>query len=264
MKIPINLCLFTTTKGHWGIKTRYKETIEYLNAQIPIRQFANAIAHIKYADDNSEDEQAFIMKKDFENIGFKVIMTAGKWGHNSESHQIEYIKDIYKVFCDKRVQSVPYSLFLEDDMKIVVRQGELENYLFKATNILETDPDIVSVRIARGANEKERILRLREKHGIDSHVAPAPRGYESSYFLASDFSNNPHICRSRDIRNAMIMIQNIQGIPLHSEHGTAIGLKFFSLSKTPIAIFNPQNIVARHIGTPLGEEEPLDKDIELT
>lgn len=259
-KIPINICLFTSTQGHWGIKTRYLETIEHLNNQIPLKSFAGLFAHIKVSPE--EQDFASKMEADLKSFGFNVKKTIGQWSHG-QNHQEEYLKDITKLFSLSEVQQTKYSLFLEDDMKIVTWEGKLEDYLAIATNVLYNYPDVISVRIARASNEMQRISNLREKHGIDSKVSPAPRGHEFSYFLANDFSNNPHIVRSRDMRNAMLLINKIGGIPKHSEHGTAIALKLLSNSNIPIAVLNPEHIVARHIGTPVGQEEPLDQFLVL-
>lgn len=259
-KIPVNICLFSSTKGHWGVKTRYLQTINHLNNQLPLSSFNDLFAHIKVTP--GEEFFANKMQNNLEGFGFKVIKSLGDWSHGG-NHQEEYLKDITTVFLKPEVNRTQFSLFLEDDFALICRKGELVDYIGKATSILNNNPDVVSVRIARGANEKERILGLRVKHGIDSHVAPAPRGEECSYFLASDFSNNPHIIRTRDMRNAMILLQKANGFPKHSEHGTAAAIKLFSNSITPIAIFNPDNIVARHLGTKIGEEEPFDRDIIL-
>lgn len=259
MKIPINICLFTSTKGHFGITTRYLETIKHLNNQIPISHFAGAFAHIKVSP--GEEQIAEKMNEILESFGFNVFATLGTWQHGNQSHQEGYLSDIYNLFSRPEVQETQFSLFLEDDFLLVPRKENLSYYLAKATKLLQENPNIVSVRIPRCQNERQRIINLRAKHGIDSHVADAPDN--EPYFFGSDYGNNPHVCRTRDMRNAMLATQRIQGIPKHSEHGTAIGLKIFSTSNTPIGIFKSDEIVCRHIGCPDNQREPLDKDIVL-
>jgi len=256
MKIPVNICLFTSTKGHWGVRTRYLDTVNNLNNQIPLSSFAGLFAHIKVTP--GEEQIATDMQLNLEKFGFTVIKTLGDWAHG-KNHQEEYLKDITKVFLNPEVNKTEYSFFIEDDFDLVCRKNKLIDYIAKATSILNQNPDVISVRIARAANERARILALRSKHGINSYVSPDTDGY----FLATDFSNNPHLVRTRDMRNAMILLKKINGFPIHSEHGTAAALKVFSNSEMPIAIFCPEDVVCRHRGTPIGEEEPNDKDISL-
>jgi hypothetical protein len=256
MKIPVNICLFTSTKGHWNVRTRYFDTVNNLNNQIPLSSFVGLFAHIKVTP--GEEQIANDMQLNLEKFGFTVIKTIGDWAHG-KNHQEEYLKDITKIFFNPEVNKTEYSFFLEDDFDIVCRKDKFVDYIAKATLILNENPDIVSVRIARAANERERISGLWAKHGIQSFVSLDLNGY----FLATDFSNNPHFIRTRDMRNAMILLRKVNGFPIHSEHGTAAAIKVFNNSQMPIAIFCPEDIVCRHRGTPIGEEEPNDKDIFL-
>ena len=55
-KIPLNYIVFTSTKGHWGIKTRQLETYSHLNQQFPISNFAANYCNIAVSD--GEDDIA--------------------------------------------------------------------------------------------------------------------------------------------------------------------------------------------------------------
>lgn len=253
----IALCLFTSTKGHFDIKTRYSETIRGLDKNILLGDFGERIAHIKVSP--NEMNIFWQMKDELESFGFKVYETVADWKHGEVSHQAQYLADMLKLFMTKEVQSMQYALFFEDDMLIFPRERDLEYYLYKSQEILKSEQDIVSVRIPRAQNERERINKLTAKHGIPAFTADSRE--PDLWFKASDFSNNPHLCRSRDMRNALLlMAKNPNAFMVHSEMGLGPAIKYFSLSQTPIAVFNPEKIVARHIGTKPGEEEKADQN----
>ena len=257
MKNNIALCLFTSTKGHFDIKTRYRETVTSLSKQYGVSSFCNAIAHVKISPDELETFEK--MRVELENYGFNVISTGANWKHGDQSHQSEYLNDMRKVFNHPLISECPYALFMEDDMTIHPRTQDLPYYLYEATRILQSNPNTVSVRIARVANERERVAGLREKHGINSIVKDSNR--PDLYFYGNDFSNNPHVCRVRDMRNALLLMSKNPGAFMeHSEMGLGPALKYFSQEDESIAIFNPDRIVARHIGTELGQEELADKE----
>lgn len=257
MKNNIALCLFTSTKGHFDIKTRYQETVKSLNRQVPIEDFGFAIAHIKVSE--GEDEIGNEMQSFLESYGFTVIKTNAEWKHHNVSHQRQYLNDMFTVFSNPRVLECESALFLEDDMLLKPREYELSYYMYRAGAILKTQPDIISVRIPRFENEKYRIGHLREKHQINSCVIESE--FPDLYFYGNDFSNNPHFCRPRDIRNALILMnKNAGAFMIHSEMGLGPSLKYFSDPDKCIAVFNPSQIVSRHIGTIIGEEELIERD----
>jgi len=257
MKNNIALCFFTSTKGHYDIRSRFKETVVNINLQVPIRDFCCAVAHIKITP--GEQDIADDMQKTLESYGFQVEKTTADWRHADQSHQSEYLKDIKRIFNLKEVQACEYALFQEDDITIHPRKHDLRYYLYKSTSILKNNTDVISVRIPRASNERERINKLKQKHGIFSKTADSDE--KELYFFASDFSNNPHLIRPRDMRNALILMErHPQSFMQHSEMGLGPAIKYFSYSDMPIAIFNPDQIVGRHIGVIDEQREDPNKE----
>lgn len=253
MNNDLAICLFTSAKGHFGIKTRYLETIKSLRDDHNLDRYRR-FAHIKYSE--SDVDVLAEMENRLDEFGYEVDATQSAWKHGELSHQVEYLSDMFKIFNNPAVLKYKYALFMEDDMIIRSVHGFFSSYLSLATALLEKNPNIVSVRVARAHNERERIIGLKGRYGINSVVKDSE--LPNRFFYSNDFSNNPHICRTRDMRNAIIMMKkNPQAFMQHSEMGLGPALKYFSQEDESIAILNPDLIYARHIGTPAGEEENL-------
>ncbi len=251
--IPITICLFTSTQGHFGL-SRYLETLNHLAAQIPLSQFSSLVAHIKVSP--SQHEIRDTMRSELQSRGFTVMETEAAWSHG-QNHGVEYVKDLIKVYTDQVVAKTGYVLHLEDDFVLVPQRGELLEYLSKAIQLLDEQPYVHSVRFARWANECARINDLPRKHGLNAHCVPL----NDTFDLSSDFSLNPHITRVRSMYHACLLMS--RATP-HPEHSLSAALKFLNTSDAPFAHFNPELISARHIGTPPGQEDPLDKPIYAT
>lgn len=255
--LPLTLCLYTSTKGHYGVFNRYQQTVTDLFNQVPASTFSMPMVHIKVSETPKPGEPSF---KEMNQWLWerKVIPTAtfADWSHG-ESHQREYLKDMTKLTRD----AGEFVLHLEDDFLLRAHQNDLIHYLCRAIVIL-TDPDIVQVRIPRWANERERILGLRAKHGIDGRAVD---GKNPDHFLTNDWSNNVFVARARDMQTALLLIErNPQSFPQHAEHGLGAAMKYLSRSATPLAVFDPSHVSAYHIGTLPGEEDPLDKPLLAT
>lgn len=256
-KIPLTIALFTSTKGHFDVKSRYLETVKNLNEKIPLSQFENLIAHIKYSDEDSELEE---MSQNLEKFGFEVLYTPGQWSHkNDGSHQEEYLKDINTIFSYEKTLSSKYTLFLEDDWLFNPYEMDLLYWISEAMKILEENPECNQVRFPRFHNEFDRINKLKSKHGID---ATAIKGDEK-YFICNDFSLNPSIFRSRDIFSAInLVMKNPNVFPRHVEHGLGAAIKYlYDLFPLSFAVFEPSKIKVRHIGCPIGQED-TEKPLE--
>jgi len=255
MQIPITICLFTTTKGHWGTKDRYKETINWLDNKIPLRYFSGLVANIKVSPEDEGTPHHVEMLRFLTSKGFSIHQDIYSWAHGAESHQKGYINDMRKVYNNPKVLKTPYVLHLEDDWKINSLDGELIDWIRIALSVLDEDPEILQVRFARFSDEYDRILGLKAKHNIDGKV----KILTDNIFASNDLSLNPSIFRGRDLKNALILyLRNLPNLPLHVEMGFSIALKYFSESATPFAVLNPEKVKAAHIGSPLGgEDDPL-------
>lgn len=257
MKIPLAICLFTSTKGHWGVKDRYLQTIKHLNKQIPLKHFSKLVANVKYTD-ASDMDQSLEMAGNLEKLGFKTYARAGQWRHADQSHQNEYLNDLFHVYNLPEVLDNKYVLHLEDDWLIQSSNMDLEYYIYEAIKVLEENHDILQVRFPRFPNEFDRINGLKKKHGINARATHCG----DIYFQHNDFSLNPSIFRSRDLRAASILMKkNPNAFPAHVEHGFGAALKYFSNEYDCFAAFYPEFIRAYHIGSPVGEEDRLGETL---
>lgn len=246
-KNDITYCLFSSTKGHFGIRDRYKQTVENILSLLPSDVWDKLIAHIKISpgeEDIFHEIESYLLNK-----GFEVIGTVGTWQHSNSSHQVEYLKDMMRVV--GRINT-NYMFFAEDDFLIKVDDKEFPYWLNSAQKLLIENPDFLQVRIPRFGNEFERINLLKKKHNIDTKAF----WLNENYFQHSDFSNNPHLCRTRDFRAALTLISR-GAFEAHSEHGLGKALKLFGC-ELPLLCFNPAKIHCAHFGTKEGEEDDLN------
>ncbi len=233
--LPITLCLYTSTKGHFGRDT-YTETVTDFLRQVPAQYLDILIAHVKWEPGDEAKRDA--MREWLTTKGFVVFDTCQSWAHGHPSHNEGYCADIrkivYKVFS-------PYYLHLEDDW--LISSPSLADQLAHAITALSIRWDTLQVRFSRFANEYERVLGLRAKHGID---ARAERGILGGTYH-NDWSNHPYIARTRDI-NAAIRFVFATSLPKHSEHGLGVAMKLLSDSPTPFFTPDSDKIRVGHIG----------------
>lgn len=255
-KIPIAFCLFTTTQGHFKIKTRYLETLESFNRLLHLSNFAERIAHIKISP--GEEAIGEEMKKNLENRGFNVFSAVADWSHGTNTHQVEYISDMINVY-SSGIQS-PYVFQVEDDFLIDAPGGNFVSILSKAIELFENSPETMQIRIPRFENEFDRINRLKEKHNINGIA----KKHDKTFFYCNDYSMNPSMFRLRDIKLGLNLLHRTPQLPFHVEHGLGLIMKTCSLSTTPFAVFNPEVLQIAHIGTRLGDEDNFEKGIVAT
>lgn len=250
--IPITFCLMTTTKGHFGVKDRFEQTLRSFDAALPLAEYAARIAHIKVSPD--EDVRMESMTTEIKLHGFDVWRTRGTWSHGQDSHQLEYLKDTLKMVNEVKT---PYVLMVEDDWQVKTYQGNFIDYLKRGVEYLEQDPGLVQVRIPRWSNELDRINGLMTKHNLPRFARRA----DEYHFRNDDFSMHPSLYRTRDLRAALHFVAKTN-MPKHIEHGLGEALKIVSgYPAGHFACFNPDKIRIGHLGTLPGEEDPLDKPL---
>lgn len=254
IKIPLTVCLMTTTKGHFGIKTRYRQTLESFNSYVNFHEYEKCLANIKIS--NNEDAVFNDMKTDIQTFGFDVLSAHGEWSHNSESHHINYIYDCLRVLNSVKTE---YVFMLEDDWLLNVPNGDYLACIRDAISLLENNPHCMQIRLARYNNEYERILGLKKKHNLDKFA----KWMDKSYFMHNDFSMNPSFYRTRDLRAALVFTLNA-GVPKHIEHGVGLILGLLSQSAYPFACLNPENVNIGHTGTIAGQEDNISQPIIAT
>ena len=252
---PITYCLFTSNKGHFG-KSTFTESLDSFSRALPLSQYEARLAHIKVSDNGMDANE---MRRSLELCGFEVIMSYGNWSHADAigSHQTEYLKDMAVVYNSVKT---PYVLHAEDDFQVSCYRGELAEHLATAIRLLESDTDLLQVRICRFSNEIARIRGLMAKHGIDGRV----NEIDSSHFRHNDLSLHPSLFRARDLRAAVLTTIRTN-LPKHVEMGLSQALKLISLSDTPFACLNPDNIRVGHIGVQTdAERDDLTKPLIAT
>lgn len=245
-RLPLQLVMFATTKGHFGRTEIYKDTVNGLFSQISPTIFEEKIVHIKTCA--AEEATLNDMKQFFSGRGFEVIVSHGEWKHFTESHQKEYLKDIIKVFSTPKASRAKYTLWLEDDWLFNVKQQALYDWFILAMNILEANPEILTTRFCHHYNEFERINNLIHKHGIDAQAIKV----DDLFFLNNDlYSFNPHISRTRDLFITSLLAERHLAELTHSEMGFSQIIKQLSRKKYSLAAFNTDLIQVEHIGVEL-------------
>jgi hypothetical protein len=250
--LPLTLCLYTSTKGHFSRDT-YRETVTDFLRQVPASYLDMLLVHIK--SEPGHEGKLGEMGEWLKDHGFIVFDTCQTWKHDDPSHNHGYCMDIKKMA--SKIHS-PYYLGLEDDW--VMSSESVVNQLAEAIKKLETDPNLMQVRFPRFTNEYERIINLRSKHGIDSR---AEVGILGGVFH-NDWSNHPHVVRTRDI-NAAIRFVFATNLPKHSEHGLGVAMKMLSDSDKPFFTPDSNQIRVGHIGVPTNaERDDLTKPLIAT
>lgn len=245
----------TTTKGHFGIKTRYQETLASFSVALPLSNYAECLAHIKVSPD--EYDVCNEMTQNLKARGFKVLHTEGAWNHGTESHQVGYLYDLLKI---TSAVKTPYILVVEDDWTIKSCEGRFIDHIYQAILALENDPNCMQVRLPRYSNEPARIQNLMQKHGLNRWA----RKTDVGYYLTDDYSANPSFYRTRDLRAAVLMTLKTN-LPKHIEHGMAVALKLLSERlNEQLAFLDPEKVRIGHIGTRPGEEDDLNQPLIVT
>src|SRR3954470_5278945 len=106
--LPITLCLFTSTKGHFGHKDVYRATLTHLDRQLPISLFGQRVAHLKVTP--GDEAIAADMVADLTAHGFKVLTTVADWSRG-QSHQAAYMADVVKLSKEPSIYEQPYVLW---------------------------------------------------------------------------------------------------------------------------------------------------------
>lgn len=233
-KLPITLCLFTSTKGHFGHKDVYLTTLSHLARQIPLCDFAARVAHIKVSEGDSVlgDEMEYELKL----RGFTVVRTTKNWSRGME-HQNQYVADIITLSKVPQVYDAPFILWLEDDSVMQPNKMSLETTLARMTTQLEIDPDIVSWRFLRRCDwaTSQGIQEVRDQT-----------------FFSEHFNFQPLIMRARDFYLANKVIDDSAGgfAHLQIEMFWRMVLGTFSRAKHKHVVWLPDYAETVHLGTP--------------
>lgn len=232
-KLPIAVCLFTSTKGHFGAHTT-NDTLNHLNRQIPLSTFGALYAHVKVDPDKLAlgDEIVANLRA----RGFTVEQTIGSWSRGT-SHGQAYLGDMAKASQSPVVQSQPFMLLAEDDSTLNPNACDLLTLLSRMTNMLESNHDLVSTRLIRRTDWDGGVPIIRADKDI---------------WYSDNFDFQPAILRSRDylIANKVIQDNWAQLSHLQCELVMRIALDTLSRAKERHAVFLPDYAETYHLGTP--------------
>lgn len=255
--IPLNLCVFDSTKGHFGRNEIYQDTITNLGNQIPLGIFANRYVHIK-VDPNRPDEKERLASvvTFYESRGFLITVSYGSFKHFDVSHQKAYCLDLIKMYSSVIQQTVAYTLHLESDWLFHPRDKSLIDHLETGMRYLDANPTVLSLRVPRYENEVFRLQSVRAKHGLDVDVV-LDESFKPSFYRHNDnISLNPNMFRTRDLWAATRTLElNFDRFGFHAEMGFTHCLRWLSPDKLPYSIYNPLEFNCLHIGTKPGEED---------
>lgn len=259
--LPVNLCVFDTSKGHFGRTDIYRRTIEDLSAQIDLERFAALFVHIKVGP--GEEAVYVEQEKFYLALGFTVIRSDAAWSHHSVSHQNEYARDLIRVYGDFAVQRAPYCLHLESDWLFRSHScWDLQDAIEKSMGYLATNHTVVSVRFARFQNEMERLNGLRAKHGMDVVAKRESFPWDSFIRHNDNLSLNPNLFRTRDIYAATRLLKtHFAQLGQHVEMGFTHAFHHLADGCLPFAILDPALFSVYHIGTPAGQEDDVSKNV---
>lgn len=229
-KLPISLMFMTSTKGHFGYKDIYLATLNHLDKQIPLNDFAFKIAHLKVSPD--EIDLGNRMEAELVQRGFKVLKTVAAW-QRGMSHQLGYSSDLLKVSLEPEVYHNPYLLWLEDD-SLLVAKTSVAALLSRMTQMLDDNPDLLSVRLLRRSDLSTSPI---EQASVD-------------YFYSPHYNFQPGLLRTRDFYLANKMIaDNMQSLSqIQIEMVWRLVLAPFSRSPNRHAVFWPDYAESIHLG----------------
>lgn len=247
--LPISLCFYTSSKGHWGRSTDYRVTLDHWDKHVPLRTFGQLIAHVKVSP--NEEWEAAGMAQELVDRGFHVICTTAAWSRGL-SMQSGYMADVVTVSKERRVYNQPYYLHLEDDSPLLSHKRTLEDALLHSCRLLAEDHELVTVRTRRRADDRGPEV---------AHPKPDPR-----WFYSQDVNLQPLLMRSSTFYQlAQVLERNPEACQhVQCEALWRAILDQFSRSPHRHLVWECDEIEAAHIGVPQAEHEAALRHLHLT
>lgn len=230
-RLPISLCLFCSTKGHFGHKDLYKATLTYLDRQVPLSFFNERIAHLKQSV--GDETIAAEMETYLTSRGFYVIKTVADWSRGTV-HQQEYLLDQRRVSMDPRLHRSAYMLVLEDDSPFQVHVGSVVDTLARSCQMLSDDHELLSVRFLR-RGDLPSVPRLKD---------------EKDWFYSPNLDLQPLVVRTRDWYAAHYSIELNWAVVSHLQCELLLRMAFAPLSRSNLchAVWWPDVGETYHLG----------------
>ena len=238
-KLPISLCLYLTTKGHWSYKDCYRHTVRNISSHIPLDNFGSLVAHVKVSSGDSETP--FV--KFLEENGFKVLVTYQDWNRKDNNHAEAYFKDMLKVMGDEEVHKNEFVIHQEDDFPWQVEKRDAVFYWNHAIKLLKSDKDLLAVRVNDEINQDVSKAKKIDQFTFQQNLDYTRWGPTLTF--------QPTIVRTRDWFFSVEMInkywENLKD--QHCELTSGLAMRNFTSSRTPFYFFDPKMFNCRHIGS---------------
>ncbi len=234
--LPITLCLFTSTKGHFGAKDLYKATLTHLDRQLPISTFGQRVAHVKVTP--GDEALAADMVADLVIRGFQVTCATADWSRGL-SHGAAYLGDMVRMSKQANVYTQPYFLLLEDDSPVVCHDTSLEDLLLRGCQLLATNHELLTVRLIRRGDYEGGVPQLGDAENGKAFYSPN-----------TDFQ--PLLMRSLDFyRLGMLLEANPEACQtVQCEALWRMILTAFSRSEHRHLVWKPDHAETVHLGLP--------------
>lgn len=257
----VGIVLYTSTKGHFGYRDCYKETVEHFEKQCPssdngllVNQFYNKfykLAHIKMCLEADEpimrEMEHWLINKDF-----RVISSQKEWNHNDASHANGYYADMLKCFSDPKILEQELVLFIEDDWLISTHWESMFSVVDYAVKFMRQNPNKLCLRINRDTDKVPdfKILKYAPESG---HLLILEQGPKATPY-GPTMTFQPTFVRPREWYHALRLINNrISEDPdlltkYHCELVSGDTMKVFSDDPSPFCFFGQSLVDAEHIG----------------
>ncbi len=233
--LPISLCFWTSSKGHFGHRDVWRATLTHLDRQLPLKTFGARVAHIKVTP--GEEAIGADMTADLAALGFETLTTVADWSRG-QSHQLAYMEDVVRVSKHPSVTQQPYMLWLEDDSTITPHACSAEDLLLRSCRMLAEDNELTSVRLLRATD-------LSTSPMVEEPTDPR-------WFHSPHFNFQPALLRSRDFYlGARLVEANPQAMAqIQCEMLWRYVLAIFSRSAKQHLVWHPTFAETIHLGTP--------------
>lgn len=242
------LLMMMTTSGHYGCKTIYKATLDYLDHQLPLIQWGARVCHIK--GKSGHEAILEIMREDLTRRGFIVESAIADWSRGA-SHFQECLKDQIKMSQHPAVCDNPLVYFTDDDYLAVCHGDTYPRVLHKMCQLVESSPDILT----------SRFLREQDQDALANIVSIEPDQHLAWH---KHVNWQPMVLRSRDFYVLGKIIQDnwSQAIQMHGEALWREVLATLSRSEKKHAVWLQDFAVVANLG--VEEYESVAKRFSLT
>lgn len=247
-RAPITLLFFTTTRGHFSRRTDWKLTLDDIDRQLPLSTFGARLASLKVTP--GDEEIGAVMQRELEARGFRVIAITADW-QRGHSHQVAYCEDAIRLSRQPEVHAHPYVWWIEDDGAIRCHDGSLARLLADSTSMLAADPDLLTVRLRRRADDR-------------GPVVPVTYG-DPRLFHSEDLNFQPFVARARDLQLAALCVERNPEAQatVQIERLWRVVFDSFSRSRLRHAVWECEHAEVWHLGVPQAEHEAACRQLGL-